>query len=153
VGRFFPWKEAVLADCEIMPRIERRRTWTAEEKASLLAEIEAEGGKVTVIARRYRISKSVLYGWRADFRAAAAAQATQAAGFVPVEVFAEPPAQVATTVALSEPKSKPERQGGSSPAGTGGIEITLAGGARVSVDAFVNERALSRVLRAMKGVI
>jgi hypothetical protein len=56
-------------------------------------------------------------------------------------------------VALPEAKPKPERQGGSSPAGTGGIEITLAGGARVSVDAFVNERALSRVLRAMKGVI
>ncbi len=117
-------------DFEIMPRVERRRTWTAEEKASLLAEIEAEGGKVTVIARRYRISKSVLYGWRADFKAAAA-QATQAAGFVPVEVFAEPPPQGAEMVALPEPrpKFKPERQGDSSPAGTGGIEITLAGGA------------------------
>jgi hypothetical protein len=34
----------------------------------------------------------------------------------------------------------------------GGIEIVLPNGARVSVDAFVNEKALSRVLRAMKGV-
>jgi hypothetical protein len=32
----------------------------------------------------------------------------------------------------------------------GAIEIALSNGARVSVDAFVNERALSRVLRAMK---
>jgi hypothetical protein len=36
--------------------------------------------------------------------------------------------------------------------GVGGIEIVLSNGARVSVDAFVNEKALSRVLRAMKGV-
>ncbi len=35
--------------------------------------------------------------------------------------------------------------------GVGGIEIVLPNGARVSVDAFVNEKALSRVLRAMKG--
>jgi transposase len=32
----------------------------------------------------------------------------------------------------------------------GTIEIALPNGARVSVDAFVNEKALSRVLRAMK---
>jgi transposase len=61
------------------------------------------------------------------------AAVTQAAGFVPVEVFAEPPPQSAAMVALPEPKpkSKPERQGGGRPAGTGGIEITLAGGARI----------------------
>ena len=34
----------------------------------------------------------------------------------------------------------------------GGIEIVLPNGARVSVDASVNEQALSRVLRAMKSV-
>ena len=31
------------------------------------------------------------------------------------------------------------------------IEIELSSGARVRVDAFVNEKALWRVLRAMKG--
>jgi len=34
----------------------------------------------------------------------------------------------------------------------GSIEITFPNGARVSVDAFVNEKALSRVLRAMVGL-
>jgi transposase len=33
----------------------------------------------------------------------------------------------------------------------GRIEIALANGARVRVDAFVNEKALARVLRALKG--
>ena len=33
----------------------------------------------------------------------------------------------------------------------GRIEIALASGARIRVDAFVNEKALARVLRALKG--
>jgi len=33
---------------------------------------------------------------------------------------------------------------------TGSIEIALPNGTRISIDAFVNEQALSRVLRAMK---
>ena len=60
-----------MAEVEIIARVERRRKWTAEEKAALLAEVEAEGGKVAVVARRHRISESVLYNWRAALKAAA----------------------------------------------------------------------------------
>ena len=62
-----------MAEVEIIARVERRRKWTAEEKAALLAEVEAEGGKVAVVARRHRISESVLYNWRAALKAAAGA--------------------------------------------------------------------------------
>ena len=65
--------EAALADIEIIARVERRRKWTAQEKAALLAGVEAEGGKVRVVARRHRISESVLYNWRAARKAAATA--------------------------------------------------------------------------------
>jgi hypothetical protein len=42
-----------LADVEIIAtRVERRRKWTPQEKAALLAEVEAEGGKVTVVVCR-----------------------------------------------------------------------------------------------------
>jgi hypothetical protein len=61
-------REAALADVEIIGRVERRRKWTVQEKAALLAEVEAAGGKVTVIARRHRISESVLYNWRAAWK-------------------------------------------------------------------------------------
>ena len=60
-----------MADVEIMARVERRRKWTAEEKAALLAEVEAEGGKVAVVARRHRVSESLLYNWRSAWRTAA----------------------------------------------------------------------------------
>ena len=44
--------------------VARRRQWTAEEKAALMAEVEAEGGQVSVVAQRRGISKSLLYNWR-----------------------------------------------------------------------------------------
>ncbi len=54
-----------MADVEILARVERRWKWTAQEKAALLAEVEAEGGEMTAVARRHRIAESVLYNWRA----------------------------------------------------------------------------------------
>jgi transposase len=45
-----------LSDVDILGRVERRRVWTTQEKAALLAEIGAAGGKVRLVARRHRIS-------------------------------------------------------------------------------------------------
>jgi transposase len=131
-----------LADIEIIGRVERRRKWTAQEKAALLAEVETEGGKVRIVARRHRISESLLYNWRAAFKAAATVIPSPA--FIPLGVLGGSSPQARSRLALPEPESRPN--GG----GVGGIEIVLPNGARVSVDAFVNEKALSRVLRAMK---
>jgi len=139
-----------LADVEIIARVERRRKWTAQEKAALLAEVEAEGGKVTVVARRHRISESVLYNWRAAWKAAASVMHPPvAAPFIPPGVFGGSGRR--DTAMLAQPKPEPPRPLRASDAGVGGIEIVLPNGARVSIDASVNEKALSRVLRAMKG--
>ncbi len=136
-------------DVEIVARVERRRKWTPEEKAALLAEVEAEGGRVTVVARRHRISASLLYNWRSAWKAAAAAARTPTLEFMPLGVFAGAGGERAAMLAAPtpEPSQQPQINGG----GAGGIEIALPNGARVCVDAFVNEQALSRMLRAMKG--
>jgi transposase len=42
--------------------ITRRRKWKPE-KASLLGEIAAEGGRVSIVARRHGLSESLLYNW------------------------------------------------------------------------------------------
>jgi transposase len=44
--------------------VARRRKWTPEEKSALLAEVEAAGGRVSVVARRHGISDSLFYNWR-----------------------------------------------------------------------------------------
>jgi len=48
------------------------------------------------------------------------------------------------------PNPEPALQSPPAEGKTGSIEIVLPNGTRVSVDAFVNEQALSRVLRTMK---
>lgn len=53
-------KEAALSEIEVVGRVERRRVWSAREKAALLAEVDAEGGKVRLVARRHRILESLL---------------------------------------------------------------------------------------------
>jgi transposase-like protein len=58
----------------------RRRQWTAAEKAALLAEIEATGGQVSVVAQRHGIAKSLLYNWRSAWKAAALAARGAAPG-------------------------------------------------------------------------
>jgi transposase len=140
---------------EIIARVERRRKWTAQEKAALLAEVEAEGGRVMVVARRHRISESVLYNWRSAWKAAAAVmQAPVAAPFIPLGMLGGSNPRETATLArpeLEAPDLEPPQPMRASDSGVGAIEIALPNGARVSVDAFVNEKALSRVLRAMKG--
>jgi len=135
-------KEAGLTNVEVLARVERRRKWSAAEKAALLAEVEAEGGKVAVVARRHRISDSL--------RAAASVGATTPVDFVPLGIVGpqDEPDSAVLVPQLSE-ASEPPRDVGADR--VGGIEIELSNGSRVRVDAFVNEKALSRVLRAMKG--
>jgi transposase len=140
-----------VTDGEIVSRIERRRKWTAEEKAALLAEVEAEGGKVAVVARRHRISDSLLYNWRSAWKAAAA-HAPTALEFMPLGIVG--PADDESPTMLAPPvseRSEPPRNGVTDR--VGGIDIELSNGARIRVDAFVNEKALSRVFRAMKGAL
>ena len=101
------------------------------------------------MSRRHQISASLLYNWRSAWKAAAVAARTPATLFMPLGVFAGAGSERAAMLAVppAEPSQQPQINGG----GAGGIEIALPNGARVCVDAFVNEQALSLVLRAMKG--
>jgi len=140
-----------LSDVDILGRVERRRVWTAQEKAALLAEIDAAGGKVRLVARRHRISESVLYNWRSARKAAAVAMgAPENVGFIPVGLIEGPASAGSALPALPDPEHAHRLPAAACKSGS--IEITLPNGARISVDASVNEKALSRVLRAVRGV-
>ncbi len=93
-----------MSDVEIVARVERRRKWTIEEKAALIAEVESEGGKVKLVARRHRVSESLLYNWRSAWKAAASAAigASGAVTFVPLGVVDEASREAST--ALPPPK-------------------------------------------------
>jgi transposase len=140
-------------DGEIVARVERRRQWTAEEKAALMAEVDAAGGQVSLIARRHRISKSLLYNWRSAWKAAAlmARASPPAAGFVQLGVVAdtsgESPPMPITASAIC-----PRGAGLALAERVGVIEIDLPDGVRVRVDSSVSEKALRRVLAAVRGL-
>ncbi len=91
--------------------ITRRRKWKPAEKAALLAEVEAEGSKVVVVARRHGISESPLYNWRSAWKATASAMRAAAApaDFVPLGIFG-PDMNVARQPLLASPEAERSQQ-------------------------------------------
>src|SRR5215813_11193416 len=83
-----------VGDIEIMGRVERRRKWRPEEKAALLAEIEAEGGRVKLVARRHQISESLLYNWRSAWKASASTGLPEPVEFLRLGVIGPPAGSV-----------------------------------------------------------
>src|SRR4051794_19533326 len=57
-------KGVQMADVEIVARVERRRTWSAEAKAALVAESAAGGGEGRLGAGRHRIAGRPRDAWR-----------------------------------------------------------------------------------------
>src|ERR1700760_4290342 len=53
---------------EIITGIERRRRWSVEEKLRVVAETEQPGFGIAEIARRYEISRGLLWNWRSQVR-------------------------------------------------------------------------------------
>ena len=123
---------------EVITGVERRRTWSLEEKVEIVAESFAEGAVVSEVARRHGISPQQLFGRRARLRAEMAAQAPAGSpAFVPAIVDNARPGAFAPE---PEAAARPE------PAS---IEITL-GPAVVRVRGTVDARVLTAVLKALK---
>jgi transposase len=70
---------------EIFTGASRRRKWSHEDKARIVAEIVASGDSVCAVARRHGLSPQQLFGWRRQLREAAASEAEELQ-FVPAVV-------------------------------------------------------------------
>ncbi len=79
---------------EVITGVERRRRWSEEDKARIVAESLEPGVVVADVARRHGIHRNQLYGWRNAFgvRPTKVGEASEALGFVPVTVASEAPA-------------------------------------------------------------
>ena len=65
----------------------RRRRWTFEEKARMVAESQAPGASVLAVGRRYGVNPNQLYTWRRQFSAGeGAVVGGQTPGFTPMIV-------------------------------------------------------------------
>jgi transposase len=89
---------ARLRRIEVITGAERRRKWSAEEKAEIVAESLTDGAVVSEVARRHGLSPQQLFGWRARLRAAVKGSAPSCdatPSFVPAIVENEPPSPAA----------------------------------------------------------
>jgi transposase len=131
---------------EVITGAERRRRWSAGEKAEIVAESLVEGAVVSEVARRHGLSPQQLFGWRARLRDAVASSAPSSdatPAFVPAVVDSEPPCPAApafpaAAVAMGTVGSEPAP-----------IEIAL-GRVIVRVRADADPRALTAVLKALR---
>jgi len=126
---------------EVFTGAGRRRTWSAEDKALIVAEIVASGDSVSAVARRHGLSPQQLFGWRREL------QASQTALWHPEEFQFVP----AVLAAASSPPIRgqhrtPRRQ--AEPRG-GMIEVEIDG-VIVRVGHGADAKTVIAVLRALK---
>ena len=112
-----------------------------------MAEVESVGGLVSVVAQRHVFSKGLLYNWRS---AGGGGRAVPPAEFVQLGVVTAS----GDSQAVSMPGGAvcPRGAGLALAERVGVIEIDLPGGIRVRVDSGVNEKALRRVVSAVRGL-
>jgi transposase len=123
---------------EVFTGAGRRRSWTAEEKAALVAESAEPGATVCAVARRHGLTPQQLFAWRRVLRTEA-----EKASFVPVVLTAEPEASAAPRPA---PKLRRARRSSSKAAS---IELEIDGVA-VRVGRGADAKTVAAVIRALK---
>jgi transposase len=78
---------------EVFTGAGRRRKWSDEDKARIVAEIVTSGDSVCSVARRHGLSPQQLFGWRRQLREAAGGHSdAEEVQFVPAVVDAVVPA-------------------------------------------------------------
>lgn len=147
---------------EVITRAERRRRYSDAERAAVLAQCDVPGATIVGVARQLGMSPSLIHGWRKRQREMALLSG-EPLQFVPYGEVASGPA-AAPVVALRGAEVAAQTSAAARETGPtqeelirpnpglrpGGIDIELPGGVRLSVDTYVNEKALSRVLRALR---
>jgi transposase len=121
---------------EILTGPARRRRWSAEDKARVIAETVVPGARVSEVARRWQVCSRQVFGWRRaarrDMRTASAATAAPvSSGFIPIITEANPVTPVPHA---------------SAPA----IEVRLAGAVVRIAPGMDDAAQLTAVLRAIR---
>jgi transposase len=155
-----------------------RRSWSADEKRRIVRETLEPGSSVATVAQRHGLNANLLFKWR---RTASLGVSTAPSGavivpavvhdpraspgggpggpeFLPIGVFGraedEGPAMLVTAPSADGQVSHraPPVRRPSMDERPGVIEVDLPDGARIRVDAFVNEKAFKRVLSVLKSL-
>jgi transposase len=121
---------------EVLDGPERRRRWSDKEKSKILDDLAQPGTRAGDVARRYGVSRSLLYAWRKELAplTGTVAAPTPEMAFSPV-LLARP------AVAPSLEAAAPEAQM---------IEIEVKG-ARVRLPPCVSAAMVAATIKALRG--
>jgi len=133
---------------EVITGQRRRRRWTAQEKARIVAESFEEGANISEVARRNGVVRGLLTVWRHKLAAAAGINAP---GFVPVLIASEGSPATACEPGRVAPAQTRLREMASPPGQFRGVIESEVSGARVRVEPGVDSTTLSTVLSALRG--
>jgi transposase len=127
---------------EVFTGTGRRRTWSFEDKARIVAESVTSGESVCAVARRHGLSPQQLFGWRRQIRQPATASTeTAAALFVPAVVEAGLPERVVRRRSRNRPRQVDRS--------SWIIEVEIDG-VTVRVGRGAEAKTVAAVLRALK---
>ena len=135
-----------------------RRGYDPDFKLKVLNETFAPDASVAAVARRHGMNSNVIFRWRKEFREGQLGNGRlPAAGFVPIHV-GDDAGDVALLPAPQRPGGESVKAAGPAepaPAQAGGktpglIEIETAGGVKLRLSGRVDDRALRRVLAAIR---
>ena len=126
---------------EVFTGAGRRRTWSAEDKALIVAEILASGDSVSAVARRHGLSPQQLFGWRRELQASQTALShPEELQFVPAVLAAASSSPVRRQRRTLRHQAEP---------GGGMIEVEIDG-VVVRVGHGADAKTVTAVLRALK---
>lgn len=124
----------------------QRRRWTDEDKERIVAECEAPGSSVSIVARRHDLNTNMLFTWRREFRRRQSSADGNQINLVPAVIAPNGPAP--ERLPPQTPQPGPE-VGMAQPA-AGRIEIVLGNSRRIIVDQDVSSAALARVIGVLE---
>jgi len=120
---------------EVFTGAGRRRTWSAEDKARIVAETLQDSETVCTVARRHGLSPQQLFGWRRQARQSAVDAAPH---FVPAVVETAPAARV---------RRRKRSHHGDQVSGLIEVEIS---GVTVRIGRGADAKTVAAVLRALQ---
>ena len=124
---------------EVFTGSRRRRTWTDEEKAQIVAESYGGAETVSAVARRHGLASTQLFTWRREARGPLPEAGVM---FAPVKLI-DPPPEPAEAPKASAVRRKAKRNK------AGGIELEIDGVA-IRVERGAEARTVAAIIRALK---
>ena len=132
---------------EVITGRQRRRRWTAEEKARIVAESLEADANISDVARRHGVARGLLTIWRRQL-------SSGGGGHEPVQSFAAVKIDPVAPMSGGSPRhsAEPDAVAAVLPAvrSRARIEIDIAG-ARIRIESGVDHATLVMVLAAVRG--